>query len=358
MTTLVQSIQNAADSEGWPFSALMAVCLKETNGRASVGGRLTIATEGHWFYKLLPEDERADAVAAGLAWRGWRRERHPKTQAEAWRRFTAMREINDEIACQSISMGWGQPMGFNHKKLGFQTAREMFDHAQTIQGQTDLVVRYINHVNLGQSIKELAHAYNDIRTAAAHQIGKRYNGAGYRKNHYHTRLLKLELSVRSGQWKDPQAAIDDLMDLQRDLKTLGFDPGVVDGRMGPATRGAVRDFQRDRGLAVDGIPGPMTMAEIAEAIEERKDAMAPAESGLGAGLATVTAGVGTATTFADEAKSTIDSVGAGLAGVGVPPGIVGGLSLAIVAGLVIRFVYLPNTRLRNRIRSKVGLDEL
>ena len=51
-------------------------------------------------------------------------------------------------------------------------------------------------------------------------------------------------------------------ELQRALAAAGFDPDICDGSFGPETRKAVMAFQRDRGLAVDGIAGPATFAAL------------------------------------------------------------------------------------------------
>jgi len=52
---------------------------------------------------------------------------------------------------------------------------------------------------------------------------------------------------------------DDVSDLQLHLGNLGFDAGKIDGIFGPDTAAAVVDFQRNVGLATDGIAGPQTL---------------------------------------------------------------------------------------------------
>ena len=49
--------------------------------------------------------------------------------------------------------------------------------------------------------------------------------------------------------------------LQQGLKkssTPATDPGPVDGNFGPRTEGAVKAYQQDRGIHVDGIVGDQT----------------------------------------------------------------------------------------------------
>ncbi len=53
---------------------------------------------------------------------------------------------------------------------------------------------------------------------------------------------------------------------QQSLADLGYDPGPIDGRYGPLTANAVRDFQSANGLTVDGILGPRTKAAIDAAL--------------------------------------------------------------------------------------------
>lgn len=53
-------------------------------------------------------------------------------------------------------------------------------------------------------------------------------------------------------------------ELQRRLSALGFDPGPIDGVYGRRTIAAVKTFQKAKGLTVDGIVGPQTIAALAE----------------------------------------------------------------------------------------------
>lgn len=52
---------------------------------------------------------------------------------------------------------------------------------------------------------------------------------------------------------------DDVFALQERLLELGYDAGRPDGMFGPQTEKALRNFQRDYGLVVDGICGPATL---------------------------------------------------------------------------------------------------
>ena len=52
--------------------------------------------------------------------------------------------------------------------------------------------------------------------------------------------------------------------LQEALAEAGHDPGPVDGEFGPATEAAVRAFQQEKGIAVDGVVGDITWLNIDE----------------------------------------------------------------------------------------------
>ncbi len=59
--------------------------------------------------------------------------------------------------------------------------------------------------------------------------------------------------------RSPMMRGDDVADLQVQLGSLGFDAGWVDGIFGPDTAAALIDFQRNAGIALDGIAGVDTV---------------------------------------------------------------------------------------------------
>lgn len=65
--------------------------------------------------------------------------------------------------------------------------------------------------------------------------------------------------------KTAAAATDEMarvQQIQLALKVAGFDPGSSDGKLGPRTKAAVRDFQQANGLNPDGKVGPRTWSKL------------------------------------------------------------------------------------------------
>lgn len=84
---------------------------------------------------------------------------------------------------------------------------------------------------------------------------------------------RLEVTLEAEEWQETIiwdlaiGALDPVTQLtgvQARLNNLAIDSGPVDGIMGPLTRSAVRCFQHQYGLDVDGIPGPKTQAKLKE----------------------------------------------------------------------------------------------
>ena len=71
--------------------------------------------------------------------------------------------------------------------------------------------------------------------------------------------------------------------LQNNLAKLGYDVGEVDGKFGPKTEKALKDFQQDREIQVDGVVGPETSKAISEANSEKAPDQAGELNGAGDG---------------------------------------------------------------------------
>ena len=57
--------------------------------------------------------------------------------------------------------------------------------------------------------------------------------------------------------------------MQGRLNRLGFDAGKADGVIGPATRAALRAFQKSAGIIADGYPDSATLGALAVKVEPR-----------------------------------------------------------------------------------------
>jgi hypothetical protein len=80
---------------------------------------------------------------------------------------------------------------------------------------------------------------------------------------------------------------DDVRATQQALKDKGFDPGDVDGKNGPKTSAAVREFQKKQNLNADGKLGPQTRDALGvkpgSASTNMKESGANLKSGYGGG---------------------------------------------------------------------------
>ncbi len=59
-----------------------------------------------------------------------------------------------------------------------------------------------------------------------------------------------------------------VVELQTNLKRLGFETGIVDGKFGPGTKKALMAFQKSKGLKSDGVAGPITINALSSAIKK------------------------------------------------------------------------------------------
>ncbi|CAN5203060.1 hypothetical protein BH09PAT1_BH09PAT1_1380 [soil metagenome] len=103
------------------------------------------------------------------------------SSASQYSRFSAAFKLNPDAAMKSTSWGLGQVMGFNHKVAGYDTVNEFVDAMKESEGkQLDAAISFIIHNNLA----------DDLRNHNWAGFAKGYNGAGYRKNAYDTKLAQ------------------------------------------------------------------------------------------------------------------------------------------------------------------------
>lgn len=62
--------------------------------------------------------------------------------------------------------------------------------------------------------------------------------------------------------------LDELEHVQKALTALGYDPGKADGKDGPNTQKAVREFQASASIGIDGIVGPETRGALRDRLDQ------------------------------------------------------------------------------------------
>jgi len=74
-------------------------------------------------------------------------------------------------------------------------------------------------------------------------------------------------SKSAGKTSGASASLYSPKDLQKALMNAGYYGGPLDGSIGPKTKQAIMDFQRDNGLKVDGIAGSQTWSKLKEYLD-------------------------------------------------------------------------------------------
>jgi len=140
-------------------------------------GRPRMLFEPHIFWRELgPGPVRQHAVAMGLAYQRWGKAPYP---ADSYPRLAEAIQIDHDAALRSASWGLGQIMGFNCKSAGFQTAELMVSRfLDDEEEHLEAMVSFIISEGLDDELRR-----HDWRGFA-----RGYNGAGYAKHGYHTKL--------------------------------------------------------------------------------------------------------------------------------------------------------------------------
>lgn len=132
--------------------------------------------EPHVFYRRLPLEKRAKAVARGLAYKAWKPGAYPK---DSYPRLLEAIEIDETAALEAASWGLGQILGENHVAAGYADVRGMvMDFMDDEENHLEAMVSFIRYNKLDDEIR--AHNWAGF--------ARGYNGPSYAVHGYHTRL--------------------------------------------------------------------------------------------------------------------------------------------------------------------------
>jgi len=157
-------------------------------------------------------------------------------------------KLNRKAALESTSWGLGQVMGFNASTAGFANVETMVTAMERSEDdQLGAMFAFLRAKNLHTPLKQKAWA----------KFAKGYNGKGFAKNQYHTKLAAAfqRFSVQGLPDLQVRAA-------QIQLFYRAYRPGKIDGRFGNRTRDAVLLFQKDEKLPLSGKLDAATLAKL------------------------------------------------------------------------------------------------
>lgn len=280
----VATISKLAKEFGLESAALLAVVETESAGVAywKVGNfnKPAIRFEGHYFYDRIAPSRRDEAVKLGLAHPDAGVVKNPRSYAARYALLERARAFDENAALESTSWGLGQVMGSHWASLGYKSVKDFVATMNTVEGQVEAMLRFIKVNNL------IRHIRNKNWTAFA----KAYNGPGYRKNDYHTKMA--DAYVRYSTGTIAQSDISSIRLMQTMLNAVGEYNLTVDGIKGDTTKTALMDFQLKNGLVADGVYGPLTRAELEKGYKaigtNRVDFIGKVGAGSGTIGATVT----------------------------------------------------------------------
>jgi len=327
-------LKKVAEKFGIKSRCLMALGVQESQGRShwEVGGKQmpAIRPETHHFYKQLAHDpaKQQRAVRQGLAHPKRGAIKLPRSYEGRYRFFGQMMAIDKEAACAATSWGWGQVMGFNAEALGYHSATDLANTAMSgFAGQTEIVVHFLQTNGLVPFLNNIPDR-KSVETFA-----RRYNGPKWKENNYATELIQA--------WKtlgEMDVGSQSTRRLQETLSQLGYETGKIDGDYGPVTKAAVRKFQEDNGLVVDGKAGPMTWETINDKTADmREKKAADTKSKTGAGATGIASGL-VLMQVIEYASGVRDSVMGFFDGFGIT-GTMATVGVAAIVGVVVYYQF-------------------
>lgn len=141
--------------------------------------RPRILFEPHVFYRNLPAGARRDqAVNAGLACKSWGQLAYGK-ESEQYPKLLRALLIDETAALKACSWGLGQVLGENHVAAGYETVQAMV---------ADFTLDEDNHLEAAIRFIKANRLDDELRRHDWAAFARGYNGPGYKKNSYDTKL--------------------------------------------------------------------------------------------------------------------------------------------------------------------------
>lgn len=280
-------VGKVARAIGMPDTAsLLAFLEVEAAGRGFDGrNRPKILPEGHVFYRCLKAAKRELAVRRKLAWPKWKRD-YPPTSDGRYARLALMIDVDRPPALMACSWGIGQVLGENYAVCGFPGVEAMVSAMQ--QGEYEQLMA-VGGFMVTKGIPKLLDDKDLTKAESWEPVCRIYNGKAFKKNGYHTKIAAAYRKHKAGKPMALPSAVapekvlvlrkgmkgEAVRNLQADLVAYGLDPGPIDGRYGDKTEAAVRQFQADALLAVDGVFGPNSRRVLDIRLATRAEIDAP-----------------------------------------------------------------------------------
>lgn len=256
--------------------------------------RVKMLFEPHVFYRNLSGAKRAQAVKAGLAYAKWKRG-YPK---DSYPRLMKAMEIDETAALKACSWGFPQILGENHALAGFSAPQAMVKAMLSNEDeQLQAMINFVKNAGLDDELRVIEAKLKrgqKIMPDDCRAFVRGYNGPGYEKNDYHTKLataLNKWARIKDTAWSpetDTQAGGEPVNEpvkdtisetfgnhlyngnkwpvvesVQTQLDKLGYpEVGSFDGRWGSKTRAAVLAFRADNGLPITPTIDPDLLAAL------------------------------------------------------------------------------------------------
>jgi len=237
--------------------------------------RPLILYEPHVAYRCSTSRAKRDAlVRAGLAYPKWGEKPYPK---DSYPRLLKAIEIDETAALKACSWGMFQVLGENAQSLGWPSVQAFVrDMMEDEENHLKAAIQFIKVNRLDDELRALAALDRPTTAADCAPFVRVWNGPGYAKNKYHTKMAAAHnkwRKIRDTAWSPdasreaptpvptpvpiptpkpaPEAQVS-RMDtvtvrvVQERLKDLGYtEVGTPDGKFGKMTKTAILAFKNE-----------------------------------------------------------------------------------------------------------------